>query len=84
MTTPAPPPFPVRWDGEVVWDNQRGPTIVRLHAADGRRFDVTLDDEYREALGAALLDPPWDDEDTMDGFEDGEDPICDRPDHPDC
>lgn len=87
MTTaalPDPTPLTVRWDREVIWDDQRGPTIVCCLADDGRPVALFLDDELREALGAALIDPPWDDEDTMDGFEDDEDPICDRPDHPDC
>lgn len=74
MTTaelPDPTPLTVRWDREVIWDDQRGPTIVCCLADDGQPVALFLDDELREALGAALLDPPWDDEDSMAGFEDG-------------
>lgn len=63
-------PLPARWDKEVVHptpgDTECPDTLVCCVAATGQPVALWLDDEHREALGLALLDPDAED-DQADG-----------------
>ncbi|MFI8085951.1 hypothetical protein ACIF6L_34815 [Kitasatospora sp. NPDC086009] len=65
---PAPselPPLAATWTDLPTYnrDPQR-PTTVHLTLSDGRRAELHLDDEQREALGLALVDPSLPEDDT--------------------
>jgi hypothetical protein len=53
-------PLIVRWDRTVIHPDPFGdddPTIVCCLTEDGQPVALLLDDEHREALGLALVDP---------------------------
>lgn len=51
-------PLIVRWDRTVIHPKRAGQdTIVCCLTEDGRPVALILNDEYREALGLALVDP---------------------------
>jgi len=58
-TTESADPLVIDWSGGLTWDNSGGDTRVEFHTRTGRRpVHLFIGAEEREALGAALLDPP--------------------------